>query len=69
MTSERGIALLPISVEDYLPPSIVARRLKGEEPTVDLMIGYRKDNASPTLKTFLSRIDGLISHTLHFGAK
>jgi LysR family transcriptional regulator, hca operon transcriptional activator len=61
VTSERGVALLPISIEDYLPPSIVSRRLKGEQPTVDLMIGYRKDNASPILKTFLSRIDELIA--------
>ena len=60
VTSERGIAILPISIEHYLPPSIVSRRLKGEQPTVDLMIGYRKDNASPILKRFLSRIDGLI---------
>jgi LysR family hca operon transcriptional activator len=69
VTSERGIALLPISIEDYLPPSIVSRRLKGEQPTVDLMIGYRKDNASPTLKTFLSRIDGLIGMAQQSGAK
>jgi LysR family transcriptional regulator, hca operon transcriptional activator len=59
VTSERGIALLPISIEDYLPPSVVSRRLKGEQPTVDLMIGYHKANASPILKVFLSRIDGL----------
>ena len=58
--SERGVALLPISIEDYLPASIVSRRLKGEQPTVDLMLGYRNSNASPILKTFLSRIDGLI---------
>jgi hypothetical protein len=38
----------------------VSRRLKGEQPTVDLMIGYRKDNSSPTLKTFLSRIGATI---------
>ena len=70
VTSERGVALLPISIEDYLPPSIVSRRLKGEQPTVDLMIGYRKDNASPILKTFLSRIDGLIhGRAPHSGAK
>jgi LysR family transcriptional regulator, hca operon transcriptional activator len=69
VTSERGIALLPISIEDYLPPSIVSRNLKGEQPTVDLMIGYRKDNSSPILRTFLSRIDGLISRTPHSGAK
>jgi LysR family transcriptional regulator, hca operon transcriptional activator len=69
VTSERGVALLPISIEDYLPPSIVSRRLKGEQPNVDLMIGYRKDNASPILKTFLSRIDGLIGRAPHTGAK
>ncbi len=69
VTSERGVALLPISIEDYLPPSIVSRRLKGEQPTVDLMIGYRKDNASPILKTFLSRIDGLIDQAPRSGAK
>jgi LysR family hca operon transcriptional activator len=60
VASERGVALLPISIEAYLPPSIVSRRLKGDQPTVDLMIGHRKDNASPILKTFLSRIDSLI---------
>jgi LysR family hca operon transcriptional activator len=68
VTSERGVALLPISIEDYLSPSIVSRRLKGEQPTVDLMIGYRKDNASPILRTFLSRIDGLIGRAPHTGA-
>jgi LysR family hca operon transcriptional activator len=52
-----------------LPASIVSRRLKGDEPTVDLMIGYRKGNSSPILKTFLSRIDGLIGGTRRFGAK
>jgi LysR family transcriptional regulator, hca operon transcriptional activator len=70
VASERGVALLPISIEDYLPPSIVSRRLKGEQPTVDLMIGYRKANSSPILKTFLSRIDGLKGHAPpHSGAK
>jgi LysR family transcriptional regulator, hca operon transcriptional activator len=69
VTSERGVALLPISIEDYLPPSIVSRRLKREQPTVDLMIGYRKENPSPILKTFLSRIDGLKGQAPHSGAK
>jgi LysR family hca operon transcriptional activator len=69
VTSERGVARLPISIEDYPPRSIVSRRLKGEQPTVDLMIGYRKDNASPILKTFLSRIDGLIGRAPQSGAK
>jgi len=42
-----------------LPPSIVSRRLKGEQPTVDLVIGYHWANASPILRMFLSRIDAL----------
>jgi hypothetical protein len=33
------------------------------------MIGYRKNNSSPILKTFLSRIDGLINRAPHAGAK
>jgi LysR family hca operon transcriptional activator len=59
VTSERGMALLPISIEDYLPSSVVSRPLKGEQPTVDLVIGYHRANASPILRTFLSRIDDL----------
>ena len=59
VTSERGVALLPISIEDYLPSSIVSRRLKGEQPTVDLVVGYHRANASPILSMFLSRIDDL----------
>jgi DNA-binding transcriptional LysR family regulator len=69
VTSEQGVALLPISAEAYLPPTIVSRRLKGEQPTVDLMIGYRKGNAAPILKTFLSRIDGLIGRRPRSRAK
>jgi LysR family transcriptional regulator, hca operon transcriptional activator len=69
VTLERGVALLPISIEDYLPPCIVSRRLKGKQPTVDLMVGYRKGNPSPILKTFLSRIDGLIVRASNSGAK
>jgi hypothetical protein len=40
-TSEHGVPLLPISIEDDLL-SIVSRRLKGKQPTLDLMIGYRR---------------------------
>ena len=56
VTSERGVALLPVSIEDYLPPSIVSRRLKGEQPTLDLVVGYHPANASPILKLFLARL-------------
>lgn len=54
-----GVALLPASAKNFLPRSVVSRPLEGEPPTIDLVLGYRKANASPFLKTFLSRIDDL----------
>jgi LysR family transcriptional regulator, hca operon transcriptional activator len=59
VTSKRGMALLPASIEGYLPWSITSRPLAGERPTVDLVVGYHKANTSPILKKFLSRIDDL----------
>jgi len=59
VTSTRGLALLPASIEGYLPWSITSRPMAGERPTVDLVIGYHKANTSPILKKFLSRIDDL----------
>ncbi len=59
VASTRGIALLPAYVEPLLPWSVVSRPLKGEPPTIDLAVGYRKDNPSPVLQTFLSSIDEL----------
>jgi LysR family transcriptional regulator, hca operon transcriptional activator len=57
VASTRGVALLPASINDVLPPSVISRPLSGEQPTVDLMVGYRRDNASPILRVFLSRLD------------
>jgi LysR family hca operon transcriptional activator len=59
VASTRGVALLPISAENFLTWSVVSRPLKGEFPTVDLVVGYHKANTSPILRTFLSRIDDL----------
>ncbi|MFZ0604512.1 MAG: LysR substrate-binding domain-containing protein [Roseiarcus sp.] len=59
VTSTRGIALLPRSIDGYLPPSIVSRPLVGEQPTIDLMVGFHRENRSPVLKTFLSRLPEL----------
>jgi LysR family hca operon transcriptional activator len=61
VASTRGVALLPASINDVLPPSVVSRPLTGEQPTVDLMVGYRRDNNSPILHVFLSRLDELIA--------
>jgi LysR family hca operon transcriptional activator len=61
VASTRGVALLPTYVEPLLPWSVVSRPLKGEPPGIDLAIGYRPDNPSPVLKTFLAGVDQLIA--------
>ena len=59
VASRRGVALLPVSAENFLKWSVISRPLKGEAPTIDLVVGYHKANTSPILRTFLSRIDDL----------
>jgi LysR family hca operon transcriptional activator len=57
--STGGVALLPASIGSYLPPSIVSRPLPGEQPAIDLVLGYHKANKSPMLEKFLSRLGDL----------
>lgn len=57
--STRGVALLPASARGYLSGPVTSRPLAGEQPTVDLMIGYHRANRSPILEKFLSGIDAL----------
>ena len=59
VASTRGVALLPVSAENFLKWSVISRPLEGEAPTIDLVVGYHKANTSPILRTFLSRIDDL----------
>ncbi len=61
VASTRGLSLMPAYAKNLLPRSVVSRPLQGDVPTIDLAIGYRKANASPTLKVFLSRGDELIA--------
>lgn len=61
VASLRGVALMPAYIEALLPWSVVSRPLKGEPPTIDLAVGYRSDNPSPMLKTFLAGLDQLIT--------
>jgi len=61
IASTKGVALLPAYAKNFLPRSVVSRPLKGETPTIDLVIGYHKANTSPTLKRFLSRADELVA--------
>jgi len=60
VASTGGFTLLPLYVRNALIPSVVARPLRGEVPTIDLMMGYNKSNTSPLLKRFLRRADELV---------
>ena len=56
ITSTQAVMLLPAYTKHYLPDSITVRPLKGEVPTVDLVIAHQKANKSPILKLLLSNI-------------
>ena len=57
VASLRGVALMPAYVETLLPWSVVSRPLKGAPLTIDLAVGYRSDNPSPVLKTFVANLE------------
>jgi len=61
ITSTRGVMLLPAYTARYLPGSITTRPVKGEVPTLDLIIAYHKANSSPILKLLLSRAGKLVA--------
>jgi LysR family hca operon transcriptional activator len=62
VASTRGLSLMPAYAKNWLPWSVVSRPLKGEIPTIDLVVGYSNTNSSPILKLLLSRQGELISH-------
>ena len=61
IASTRGVALLPVYAENFLASSLTSRPLKGDTPTIDLVLGYKKSNQSPILKLLLSRLDQLVA--------
>src|SRR2546425_410017 len=61
VASTRVVAFLPAYARNFLPSSGISRPIKGVEPTIDLVVGYNRANASPTLTLFLSRLDDLIA--------
>jgi len=61
IASTRGVGLLPAYAQNFLFSSVTSRPLKGDAPTVDLVLGYRKSNKSPILKLFLSRLEELVA--------
>jgi LysR family transcriptional regulator, hca operon transcriptional activator len=65
--STGGVALLPASIRSYLPPSVVSRSLAGEQPMIDLVLGFHKANKSPVLDKFLGRFVDLSAQVLRQG--
>jgi LysR family hca operon transcriptional activator len=61
IASTGGLGLLPSYAQNFLPSSVTSRPLKGDTPTVDLVLGYKKSNPSPILKILLSRLDELVA--------
>ena len=61
IASTGGVGLLPAYAQNFLPTSVTSRPLKGDAPTVELVLGYRKSNQSPILKLLLSRLDELVA--------
>ncbi len=63
ITSTRGVMLLPAYTKRYLPETITARPVKGETPTLHLVLAYHKANTSPILNLLLSKA-GKLAGTL-----
>jgi LysR family hca operon transcriptional activator len=61
IASTRGVGLLPAYAQNFLPSSVTSRPLKGDTPTIELVLGYKKSNESPVLKLLLSRLDELVA--------
>jgi LysR family hca operon transcriptional activator len=61
IASTGGVGLLPAYAQNFLPTLVTSRPLKGDTPTVDLVLGYRKSNQSPILKLLLSKLDELVA--------
>jgi LysR family transcriptional regulator, hca operon transcriptional activator len=62
IASTGGVGLLPAYAQNFLTtPSVTSRPLKGDSPSVDLVLGYKKSNQSPILKLLLSRLDELVA--------
>jgi len=59
--SSGGVGIYPTYTQNFLPDSVTTRPLKGNAPTIDLVLGYKKSNQSPILKFLLSRLSELIA--------
>ena len=65
VASTGAVMLLPAYARNFLPWSVTSRPLRGNAPTIDLVVGYNKANRSPILKLFLSRLDEIAATQPH----
>jgi LysR family hca operon transcriptional activator len=61
IASTGGVGVLPAYAQNFLPSTVTSRPLKGETPTIELVLGYKKSNESPALKLLLSRLDEFVA--------
>ena len=61
VSSTRSVALLPAYAQNFLPWSVTSRPIGGDPPTIDLVVGYSRENPSSILKLFISRLGELIA--------
>ena len=59
VVSTGAVALMPLYARNLLPPTVVSRRLEGEPPMIDVVLGFRRDNKLPQLPAIISRITRL----------
>jgi len=64
VASTGGFTIVPVYVQNSLLPSVVARALHEEPPTIDLVMGYNRSNTAPLLKKFLLRAEELAKGVL-----
>lgn len=59
-----GACLIPEYQKGYLPGRFITRSLKLEpEPTLELLVAYRKDDKHPALASFLSVVRECMNHS------
>lgn len=61
VASTGGVTLVPLYAQNMLAPNVVARALDGGTPTIDLTMGYSRDNPSHVLRRILARADELVA--------
>ncbi len=61
IASTGGVGLLPAYALNFLLSSVTSRPLKGDTPSIELVLGHKKSNQSPILKLLLSRLEELVA--------